>query len=490
MYRHRVSFHVLGLVTVVVGGAMLIPFLIALGYGEGDAPALGFSSLITMFVGGIVAWFTYQKDIAKEIHHKQGFLIAGMSWVLMGLFGSLPFILFGVFGPFSFESVTNSIFESVSGFTTTGATVLARVENLPHGILFWRSFTQWFGGLGIVVLSLAILPFLGVAGMQLYRAEPSLITSEKLRPRIVDVARMLWRVYLLLTIAEICLLMIGGMPLFDAICHTFTTVSTGGYSIKDSGIMAYNSPFIEWVLVAFMLLAGTNFSLLYLTMLGKPKRLFRNGEWRFYISIFIFASLVLIFCMQQIGIDSPLAIKIRQGAFSVASILTTTGFANADWATWGPMAGWTILLLIIVGGCTGSTAGGIRVLRFLVTLKQHWRDGFKLMHPHSVSTMRVGDRIIPRDVIRSMSGHVMHYLFIAFVGGWLLAGMGLSVSDSFAAILACIGNVGPGLGIVGPTSTYATIPLAGKWVCLGWMIVGRLELFTILILLTPEFWRR
>jgi len=294
MQHHRVSFYVLGLVTLMVGGSLLIPLFVSIGFKGDDTFAIGISALITLACGAALSLTTYKKDLAEEIHHRQAFVIAGFSWILMGLFGALPFIFYNVFGPISLDAITSSLFESVSGFTTTGATVITNVEALPHGILFWRSFTQWFGGLGIVVLSLAILPFLGVSGMQLYRAETSLITSEKLRPRIVDVAKLLWRVYLLLTVAEIILLSVGGMPLFDAICTALTTISSGGYSIKNAGIIAYESRFIEWVLIGFMFLAGVNFSLQYLAIAGKPNKLFKNGEFRFYVFVVLLSSSITI----------------------------------------------------------------------------------------------------------------------------------------------------------------------------------------------------
>ena len=490
MGQYRVSIYVLGLVILVVGAAMIVPLLVSLGYGEDDITAIAWSSLITLISGAIIAGLTFRRNISREIHHRQAFLIAGMSWVLMGIFGSLPFLFYEVFGPISWASFTNSMFESVSGFTTTGSSVIPHVEGLPHGLLFWRSFSHWIGGLGIVMLSLAVLPFLGAAGMQLYRTESSLIPSEKLRPRIIDVARILWRVYLVLTAAEILLLVLGKMPLFDSICHTFATVSTGGFSIKDQGIMYYHNSFAEWVIAIFMVLGGTNFSLLFLLLVGKPRQLLKNGEFRFYLWIIFLGSLFMVLAMYSTGLENTLSTKIRHAFFSIASISSTTGFSNSDWSAWGSMAKWTIILCLIIGGCTGSTAGGIRVIRFLVTLKQHVREGFRLIHPHSVVTTHVGEQVIPRDVLRSMSGYVILYLFVAFIGTWLITNLGIAPLDAFSGILASMANEGPGLGVVGPMATYASIPLSGKWVFLSWMIIGRVEIFTILILLTPEFWRR
>jgi trk system potassium uptake protein TrkH len=473
--------HVLSFLLIFLAAAMLLPVPFSLYYGDADYPALLLSAGITLLFG-IVGFKTSRFD--KEFRPKEGFAIVTFGWLFFALFGSLPFVLSGSIG-----SYTDAFFETMSGFTTTGATILNDIEQLPHGVLFWRSLTHWIGGMGIIVLSLAILPFLGVGGMQMYRAEVPGPTADKLTPRITETAKILWGVYVAITAVEAVLLMFGGMGLFDALCHSFGTLATGGYSTRNASIGAYGSAYLDYVVVFFMLVAGTNFALHYRFIKGDWKAYFRSHEFLFFMSL---VGLSTFF----IGLDTyvnqyhNLRETTRNSLFQVVSILTTTGYGTADYEQWSFSSQFILFVLMFFGGCAGSTGGGIKMLRVHVLVKSVFAEITRLLHPHAVVPVRIGGQTVPREVVANIVGFFILYITIYIIGVFTMSVMGLDMATSFGSVAATLGNIGPGLGSVGPTDNYADIPTTGKWVLTFLMLSGRLELYTVFILLSPTFWKK
>lgn len=473
--------HILGFLHIFLACAMLLPIPFSLYYGESDWTALLISSGITA-LAGIIAFKTARFD--PDLRPKEGFAIVTFGWFSFSLFGSLPFMISGYI-----PSFTDAFFETMSGFTTTGATILTNIEALPHGILFWRSLTHWIGGMGIVVLSLAILPFLGVGGMQLFKAEAPGPTADKLTPRITETAKILWGVYVLLSAIETGLLLLGGMNLFEALCHTFGTMATGGYSTKNASIGAYNSAYIDYVIIIFMIIAGTNFSLHYRFLKGNFLSYFRNPEFLFFLSIIGVATVF-------IGLDTflnhyhSLPETFRKTLFQVVAILTTTGYGTADYEQWAASSQIFLFLMMFIGGCAGSTGGGMKVMRFFVLLRFVYSEFVRLIHPHAVVSVRLGERVVPREVLTNIMGYFVLLIFLFIFGVLAMSAMGLDLVSSFGAVAATLGNIGPGLGAVGPTDHYAHIPLLGKWLLSFFMLTGRLEIFTVIILFSPSFWRK
>ena len=477
----RVIIHILGFLLMFLSAAMLLPIPFSLYYGEGDYIFFIISALITFAVGFTAFKFT---RLDRDVRAREGFAIVTLGWISFSLLGCLPFLLSGYI-----PSLTDAFFETMSGFTTTGATILENIETLPHGLLFWRSFTHWLGGMGIIVLSLAILPFLGVGGMQLFRAEVPGPAPDKLSPRVTQTAKILWGVYILISALETILLMLGGMNLFEALCHTFGTMATGGFSTKNASIGHYNSAYIEYVIIFFMLAAGTNFSLHYRFMKGEFKSYIKNNEYRLFISLVGCATLFIgIYTFLHHYPNAGTA--FRKTLFQVTSILTTTGFTTADFEQWAFSSQFILLMLMFIGGCAGSTGGGMKIIRLYVLVKFVLAEIKRLMHPKAVIPVRIGNTVISRDIVRNILG------FLALMTGLFISGvivmtiLGLDLVSAFAAIAATLNNIGPGLGSVGPTDNYAHIPLLGKWVLSFFMLAGRLEIYTVLILLAPSFWKK
>jgi trk system potassium uptake protein TrkH len=410
--------------------------------------------------------------------------IVAIGWTAVGLFGALPFYLGGEIATF-----VDAFFESVSGFTTTGSSILTYVEALSKGLLFWRSFIQWLGGMGIIVLSVAILPFLGVGGMQLYKAEVPSPVPDKLKPRIRDTAMVLWKVYALISIAQTIFLMIGGMDLYNALCHTFTTMPTGGFSTKNASIAHFNSVYFDIVITFFMLLAGINFSLHYQMLKGKPLAFWRDSECRFFLGTVLL--LIIVVTSNIYGaVYKNIGQALRFGAFQVVSIVTTTGYATADFEQWPAMSQLILMLCMFLGASAGSTGGGMKCLRVMLYLKYCYKELFSLIHPHAVKQIKIGGKTVSDDVMRSILAFMGLYIGLFAFSSVLLAALGVDFTTSFAAVAATIGNIGPGLGLVGPTDNFAQIPYLGKWVLIWCMLLGRLEIYTVIILLVPEFWRK
>ncbi|MBN2686841.1 MAG: TrkH family potassium uptake protein [Deltaproteobacteria bacterium] len=479
----RSIFHILGAFLLFLGLAMLVPLSFALYFQDGDTITLAVSLLITAVVGAVF----YTRSTQEEkitLSHKEGFIIVAIGWLLAGVFGALPYMIQGVL-----PSFTDAFFESISGFTTTGATVISGLENVPRGILIWRSLTQWLGGMGIIILSIAILPLLGVGGMQLYKAELPSPVKDKLTPRVAETAQTLWIVYFIISTAEFILLLVGGMDVFNALCHTFTTMATGGFSTQDASIAHFQSPFIDGIITLFMFIAGVNFTLHYSLLMGNVRGYFRNSEFRFYMGVLLVAVAVITFNLRG-HIFEDIGSCLRYASFQAVSIMTTTGYATANFDEWPALSKILLLLLMFVGGSAGSTGGGIKCLRILLIVKHSYIELYRLVHPHAVTAVKLGKKIVYPETMASIMGFFVLYLLVTIVASVLMSLLGLDLMTAFSSVVATIGNVGPGFGAVNAASTYSEIPALGKWILSFCMLAGRLEIYTILILVIPEFWKK
>jgi len=479
--HYRSVIHLQGILLSSLAVAMLLPLPFSLYYQSGDHWALLLSAAITAVVGFTIYRMT---DINRSLRSREGFAIVTFGWIGFSLFGCLPYIFTG-----AIPSFTDAFFETISGFTTTGATILTDVEALPHGLLFWRSLTHWLGGMGIIVLSLAILPFLGVGGMQLFKAEVPGPVADKLTPRITETAKILWGVYMLLSAAETILLMFGGMTLFDALCHTFGTMATGGYSTRNASVGAYNSAYIDYIIVFFMFLAGANFSLHYRFLRGQWQTYWRDREFLVYFGIVAVATLCIVIDL-LISQNNSMADAVRSALFQVVSIQTTTGYGTADYEQWTPSSQYILWILMFIGGCAGSTGGGMKVMRLHLLFKFSLTEFTRLLHPNAVVPVRMRKVAIPRDVITNILGFFVLYIFVFAFGVFILTLLGVDILTALGASIATLANIGPGLAEVGPTDNYAAIPALGKWTLSFLMLMGRLEIFTVLVLFSPAFWKK
>ncbi len=478
----RLIAHLLSVLVLVLGLSMVLPALVSVWYGESCARALFLAAGLTGIIG-LAMMALSGRPADRYLSHRDGVAIVTGGWVLAGLVSTLPYLLTGAIPGF-----TDACFESISGFTTTGSSIFAEVERLPRGVLFWRSLSQWLGGMGIIVLSIAILPFLGIGGMQLYKAETPSPVVDKLTPRISDTAKVLWKVYVLLTLAQILLLRFGGMPLFDAVCHTFTTMPTGGFSTKNASIAAYNSLYIEIVVIVFMILAGMNFALHYKLLRGNFQSVRRDPEIRVYL--LIFGALVLLVTADLYGRTYSSAPEaLRYASFQVASILTTTGYVTADYERWPALSQIVLLLCMFLGSMAGSTGGGIKTLRMLLLVKHAYLEIVRVIHPHAMTVVKLGKTAVSQSVLRSVWGFFILFIGIYVLGVLLMSALGLDFMTAISSVATCLGNVGPGLGAIGPMDHFGGLPLAGKWVLIACMLLGRLEIYTVLVFLMPRFWK-
>ncbi len=480
--NNRLVRFVLGQLLLIEAVFMLISSLVGVIYHDDGTSALFMSTGITIAVG-ILMVITNRKA-HKDIGKREGYLIVALTWVICSFSGMLPFLLSGYI-----PNVSDAFFETMSGFTTTGSSILNDIEALPYSLLFWRSIIQWIGGMGIIVLTLAILPTLGVGGASLFTAEVPGPTPDRLRPKITETAKRLWYIYVALTLVETVLLRIGGMTWFDAICHSFTTMATGGYSTKQASIGHWTSPFIQYVIIVFMFMAGTNFTMTYFLANLKFRKVWLNEEFRWYCYITL-GFIILI--TTGILISQPLETEegFRVAAFQVISLMTTTGYATADYLLWTPMLISLLVVLFFIGGSAGSTGGGIKVQRILILLKDSVFELRRLIHPRAVIPTRCNNRAVPQDVVNNVLTFTLIYIIIIVISLPIMSAVGMDFESSFGAIITSIGNVGPGLGSVGPAENFAHIPAFGKWYLSFLMLLGRLEIFTVLIILTPTFWKR
>ncbi|GAB6176793.1 TrkH family potassium uptake protein [Desulfobaculum senezii] len=481
--RWRYTLHIVGAILLSVGVSMLFALGFSLYYDDaGTLPLMKAISVAATCGAGL--FYLFRDTEAAPMNHREGMAIVALGWLAAGFVGALPF-WFGDMLP----TFTDCLFESISGFTTTGASVLSNIEAVPRGLLMWRSLTHWLGGMGIIVLSLAILPFLGVGGMQLYKAEVPGPVPDKLKPRIKDTASLLWKVYVLFTVVEAVLLLLGGMDMFESLCHTFGTMATGGFSTRNTSIAAYDSVYFDVVITVFMLLAGVNFSLHYQLLRGRPLLMWRDPEFRFFMGIFGVFTLVSTFSVWGVNYESFWE-SLRYTSFQVASIVTTTGYATADYEIWTPLPQALLFTLMFLGGCAGSTGGGIKCMRVLLLFKHAYNELYRLIHPRAVTRVKLGGKNVPPEVMNSITGFFLLFLGLFILSSFYLAAMGVDIVTAFSSVVACIGNIGPGLGGVGPTDNYAEIPQLGKWLLVFCMLLGRLEIYTVIILFVPEFWRK
>ena len=467
---------------LIVSFFMLFPIFIAMYYGELELIRFFLIPMAGVLLFALTILLLTRKT-SINLSTRDGFLLVSLSWAASALVGCLPLYLSG-----SIPSFTDAFFETMSGFTTTGASILTDIESLPKSILFWRSLTHWLGGMGIVVLTVAIFPLLGIGAYQMMKAEAPGPSLDKITPKVTKTAKILWFIYLGLTVAETILLMAGGMNLFEALTHTFGTLATGGFSPKSRSVGHFNSGYIDIVVTVFMVMAGMNFALHYRLVTGNLRRLLDNLELKIYLSIFVTATLIIAFVLFG-RTYATFGLSLRYAGFQAATILTTTGFTTADYARWPFFAQTVLFILMFIGGCSGSTGGGIKVIRITALFKQGIHEMKYLSHPRGVFSLRLGGGSLKKDTIYSISGFFFLYLLMLLVTAFVVASGGNDILTSLSSALVTLGNIGPGFGKIGPTLNYAFYPDYIKWFLSFAMMVGRLEVYTVLVLLTPKFWR-
>ncbi|MEX2115801.1 MAG: TrkH family potassium uptake protein [Bacteroidota bacterium] len=472
---------VLGFLVLIAGLGILSSVPFSAYYNDPDVPHLFVSALVTITVGGLMMLPLRRKKI--ELGAREGFAIVALCWFVIPFFGSFPFLFSG-----QIPRMVDAYFESVSGFTTTGGSILSNVEVLSHGLLYWRSLTHWLGGMGIIVLSLAVLPMLGIGGMQLFKAEVAGPTKNKLTPRVAETARLLWGLYVILTVAQIVLLRVGGMPLFDSICHAFATISTGGFSTKNLSIAAYDSAYIDMVVTLFMFIGGTSFSLHFLALQGKVRQ-YRDQEFVFFTITAMVAIFVVAFAVVGKEYGGDILQALRYSAFNVMTVMSCTGFATADFALWSPLAQGVLFFLMFPGATSGSTGGGMKTVRVLLMLKAGTNLFKRLLHPKAVTPITFNGALVGMETMMAIAGFAMLYFVTFGTGTIVLTAAGSDILTSMSAVAANMANVGPGLAAVGPMANYGHLPDISKWTLDVCMILGRLEIYTVLVLFTKVFWR-
>ena len=486
--------HLMGLLLLCNGAFMLVAALVSGLYKDGVTIEITMAAIVTMLVGLVAMFFT--RDHKKEVKPKEGYIIVTFGWLVMSASGMLPYLFTG-----AIPDITNAFFETISGYTTTGASILNDIESLPKGLLFWRSLTHWIGGMGIIVLAIAILPLLGIGGMQLFAAEAPGPSADKLHPRITDTAKRLWLIYVGYTLAETLLLKLAGMGFFDAMNHAMATLSTGGFSTKNNSLAYWNDqPLIQYIVTLFMFLAGSNFVLSYFAFKGKIQKVLKDEEFKFYtgfiISFSIVAALVIYFQAQpQVSASLPMVFgygesAIRHALFQVLAVVTTTGFVTADFTDWTPFLTIFFFGLMFLGGSAGSTAGGIKVMRHLLIIKNGLLEFKRTLHSNAIIPVRYNNKTVAESIVYNIIGFFVLYMLLFIIGALVLAFMGLDFESAIGGAATSLGNVGPGLGSLNPLSNFNDLPALGKWWCGFLMLLGRLELFTVLILFSPYFWRK
>ncbi len=471
-----------GAVLLFSSSFMLVPLLTAL-FQKGPDQSAFVTSFIISLCSGLLLYFLTKNQKKVELRHREGFAVVTVSWLVMTFFGCLPYMLSG-----TSMSFTNAYFEAMAGFTTTGASVMSELESLPHGIMLWRSITQWMGGMGIIVFSLAILPMLGAGGMQLFKAEVPEIGVEKLKPRILDMAKSLWYIYAGLTLVLILLLFLTGMGIFDAVCHGFTTMATGGFSTKTASVAHFQDSYADIIITVFMFLAGISFTLHFYALRGNIFYYAKSSEFRFYCATALIA--IAIITINTMSEHSSITESLRYASFQVISIMTTTGFATADYELWPVLSQMLLICLMFFGGMVGSTGGGMKQVRILLMFKQAYREMYHLIHPRALSALKLDDKNVPKETLGGIWGFLFLFILITVIASILLAAMGIDMITATSTVISAMANVGPALGEAGPTDNYETIPVAGKWVLILCMLAGRLEIYTVILLFMPMFWEK
>ncbi|MEZ4270261.1 MAG: TrkH family potassium uptake protein [Myxococcota bacterium] len=480
----------LGSLLFILGLAIFAPLAVAIAYDsqspyESAEITAFIITLLVALVGGTVLRLFFSKD-ANRIRVREGFAIVTFSWLILSAVGMLPYLLSGVT-----HSIADAFFETMSGFTTTGASVFPEVEILPHGVMFWRCMTQWLGGMGVVVLAVALLPMMGVGGYRLMKAEsPGGVAYERDRPRITESAKELWKIYLLFSLVLFALLYLSGMNFYDSLCHTFTTMSTGGFSTHTESVKYFQSPITQWIIIAFMFIAGVNFSVHAAGLRRNFRPFLRNREFRGYVIITLVCTSVGILVLSGGRIAAINESLVRVAAFQVLSVSTTTGFATDDFSLWPPILRLMLFLLMFCGACMGSTAGGIKVFRLLIYIKAVYREFHRMIFPHAIRPVRIGERVIEPAVVANILAFGLLYMVCFTVGAIVMTAYGFGMVTSMSASAAALGNIGPGLDLVGPAANWQHLPALAKWVMSFLMLLGRLELFSVLVLCTPGAWKR
>ena len=492
--NYKIISHLMGLLFVVNGGFILLSSMVSWYYADGVLGEMILAGTVALLLGGIIMVVT--KNHRKEIQKRDGYIIVTFGWIFMALIGTLPYLFTGAIPNF-----TNAFFETMSGYTTTGASILQDIEAVPRGVLFWRSITHWIGGMGIIVLAIAILPLLGIGGMQLFTAEAPGPGGDKLHPRITDTAKRLWLIYVGYTLAETILLKLAGMSFFDAINHALSTLSTGGFSTKNASVAYWNhNPMVQYIIIVFMFLAGSNFVLSYFAFKRKFQKIFQDEEFQMFSLLVVCLTIIgalLIYFEVNLAVSSiahpmvwgPFESAVRHSLFQVLSIITTTGFVSADYTLWTPFLIMFFFGMMFLGGSAGSTSGGIKIMRHLIMIKNGILEFKRALHPHAILPVRYNNKAIPQPIVFNILGFFILYMLSFIMGVLVFSWLGLDFKTALGGAASTLGNIGPALGDLGPVNNYGNLPNAAKWWASFLMLIGRLELFTVLILLAPFFWR-
>jgi len=482
MINIRIIARAFSQVLIIEGFFMLISAGVSRIYGEQAASSFLYSAIITLLTGILV--FTPLRHEEKVYGTREGYVIITFIWLLFSAFGSLPYLFSSSAGSF-----TDAFFESISGFTTTGATIFTDIESLPKGILFWRSLTQWLGGIAIISLSFYVLPVTRNLNIQLTTTEFSGQMTDKIHPKMIETTKRLISIYIILTIAEALLLLIGRMPLFDAICHSLSTLSTGGFSTRNYGISAFPSPYIRAVITIFMFLAGTNLALIYFAIKGNFRKIIRNNEFVLYTILAAGFSLIIAILLTS-GPGVTVSGALSDGFFNAISILSTTGFYTSNFGQWGNLAVLIIFILMFPGGMAGSASGGIKIIRLMIVTKNARNESGRLIHPHAYLPVRIDQKRVPQNIVYNLLIFIILYFLTLCAGTLIISFLDYDVITSFSTTASMLGNIGPGLGSFGPFTTYSAMPSTGKWILCGLMLLGRLELLTVIVLFTRSFYKR
>ena len=479
----KIIYRILGCLLFIEATFMVLCTLMSVYYQEDDLSAFIFSTLITTGAG--IPLVYAGKGAERKLSRRDGYIIVTFAWIIISIFGTLPYYISGYI-----PNITNAFFETMSGFSTTGASILNNIESLPHALLFWRSLTQWIGGMGIVIFTIAVLPIFGVGGVQLFAAEATGTKLDKVSPRISVTAKWIWTIYLGLTIAATVALSLGGMSVFESVCHAMSTTATGGFSTRQGSIAAFNSSYIEYVILIFMFLSGINFSLLYLFFLkGKVRKLFQDTELKWYISTVLFFTVLITIGLL---ISSSISIEeaFRKASFLVVSLQTTCGFITADYMQWAPPLWMLTTIITYCGACAGSTSGGIKCIRSVIMARIAKNEFKHIIHPNAVLPVRVNRTVVSSTTKSTVLSFMVVFLLLVFAGWFTMMVIGLDFDDAYSVVISSLANVGPGIGMCGPAFSWDALPDAAKWLSTLFMLIGRLELFTVLLLLTPGFWRK
>lgn len=482
MIHSKIIYRILGYLMLIETMLMLCCCGVSLFYQEEDLKSFLISAAVTLSVGFLALW--KGRGAENTLNRREGYIIVSLTWLTFSIFGMLPYCIGGYI-----PNVADAFFETMSGFSSTGATILDNIESMPHGILFWRTMTQWIGGLGIILFTIAVLPIFGIGGVQVFAAEASGPTHDKVHPRIGVTAKWIWSLYTGMTILLAILLTLGGMDVFDSICHAFSASGTGGFSNKQNSIAYYHSPYIEYVLSVFMFLSGINFTLLLMLVSGKIKKFIYDAELQFYagtvVSFTLFIALWLYF-------TTPINLEeaFRQSLFQVVSIQTSTGLATTDYMLWPSVLWGSIFILMIVGACAGSTAGGMKCIRIVILFKVVKNEFKHIIHPNAVLPVRINKQAVSPSVQSTVLAFTFLYVIISFISILIMLGMGIGFTESVGTVISSISNIGPGFGAYGPAFSWSGLPDAAKWLLSFLMLLGRLELFTVLLLFTSDFWKK